>query len=106
MITLLLVVLKPAGSLAFWLELAALAALLGMHTCYWILTHPVNNFWLKNSDLKEITAAFFSFDPLSLAGRTGNLDWTRLRDRWELSHVVRAGFGLASLILLVTAIAV
>jgi len=34
------------------------------------------------------------------------LDWTALRDRWEYSHVVRAGLGLLSLTLLATAVAI
>jgi hypothetical protein len=65
----------------------------------------VNNFWLKDIELNGIGAGFFSFDPLSRTGRSGNAGWTRPRDRWQLSHVVCAAFGLASLILLVTAIA-
>jgi hypothetical protein len=32
-------------------------------------------------------------------------EWTELRDRWEYSHVLRAGFGLAGLILIVAAVA-
>jgi hypothetical protein len=63
-------------------------------------------FGFKDFELKEVGAGFFSFDPLSRNGHSGNVDWTRLRDRWEFSHVLRAAFGLASLILLVTAIAV
>jgi hypothetical protein len=31
--------------------------------------------------------------------------WKKLRDRWEFSHVVRAVLGLASLMLLATAVA-
>jgi hypothetical protein len=32
------------------------------------------------------------------------LDWTALRDRWEYSHVARAGASMPGLILLVTAV--
>jgi hypothetical protein len=98
---LLIVVLiagMPAGSTGFWLAVAALLALLAMHVVYWLVTHPVNNFWLKDVELQAAGAGFFSFDPLKRT--TGpDLEWTYLRDRWEFSHVLRAGP------LLVTAIA-
>jgi len=77
-----------------------------MQASYWLLTHPVNNFWLKNAELKGTGKAFFSTDPLNRIDNLRALDWTKLRDRWELSHVVRAAFGLASLICLVTAMTV
>jgi hypothetical protein len=41
---LLLVFLTPAGSLAFWLKMTAFVALLALHACYWLLTHPVKQF--------------------------------------------------------------
>lgn len=101
----LLLVVTPHGTAAFWLTTAAFAALLVMHMTYWPLTHPVNNFWLKHADLKVMSAGFFSFDPLKRAAGSGEPDWTVLRDRWEFSHVVRAGLGVLSLILIITATA-
>lgn len=106
LLTLLLVFLVPAGSLRFWLTTAAAIALLVMHACYWFLTHPVNNFWLKDIHLKGIGAGFFSFGTLNRARSSGTAEWTELRDRWEYSHVARAVFGLISLALLITALAV
>jgi hypothetical protein len=103
--TLILVFLTPTGSTAFWLTLGAFLALLAMHAAYWILTHPVNNFWLKDFELKGFGAGFFAFDPLKRGAGSHAPDWTVLRDRWEHSHVVRAGLGLLSLTLLVTAVA-
>lgn len=103
--TLVLLILTPAGSAAFWLTLGALAALLLMHAAYWLLTHPVNNFWLKDVTLKAGGARFFAFDPLRRKAGSDPPDWTLLRDRWESSHVVRAGLGLVSLLLLATAVA-
>jgi len=35
-----------------------------MHATYWLVTHPVNNFWLRDFDPKKIAGGFFSFDPL------------------------------------------
>lgn len=101
-----LLVVTPFGRTTFWLTAGAFLALLAMHAAYWLLTHPVNNFWLKDVKLTDATSGFFAFDPLKRTGDSGEPDWTQLRDRWEFSHVVRAGFGLVSLILLVTAVAV
>jgi hypothetical protein len=46
---LILLVLTPAGTQAFWWTLAGLIALAIMHAAYWVLTHPVNKFWTKGS---------------------------------------------------------
>jgi hypothetical protein len=96
----------PWGSVPFWLAAAAFLALVAMHSCYWLLTHPVNNFWLKDFKLKGAGRGFFAFDPMHRQASTSSPDWRALRDRWEYSHVVRAGFGLIALALLVTAVAV
>lgn len=105
LVTLLLLILTPVGA-AFWLTLGALVALVAMHAAYWLLTHPVNNFWLKDFELKGPAAGFFSFIPLNRTDDPGKLDWTALRDRWEISHVMRAVLGLAGLLLLVAAVAI
>ena len=99
-----LLFLLPTGDIAFWLTAGALLSLLAMHAAYWLLTHPVNNFWLKDVDLKGAGARFFAF---ASAGRKDGVDasWTNLRDQWEISHVVRAVFGFLSLLLLATAVA-
>jgi hypothetical protein len=39
-----------------------------------------------------------------LHNETRSADWTKLRDRWEYSHVARAGLALASLTVLVIAV--
>jgi hypothetical protein len=103
--TFLLLILSPAGSAVFWLTLGALGALIAMHAAYWILTHPVNNFWLKDFELKGAGAGFFAFDPLRRRGRAQPPGWTDLRDRWEYSHVLRAVLALLALALLVTSVA-
>lgn len=53
-----LIVLTPFGSNSFWLLGGAFLALAAMHAAYWLLTHPVNNFWLKDVKLKTAGAAF------------------------------------------------
>jgi hypothetical protein len=102
-VVLALMLLTPQRA-AFWLTTGALAALVLMHAAYWLVTHPVNNFWLKDVRLTSAGAGFFAFNPQRWSGRQP--DWTELRDRWEFSHVARAGFGFVSLILLVSAVAV
>jgi len=103
---LVLTIVTPTGTAAFWLTLGALTALAAMHAVYWLATHPVNNFWLKDFRLRGVSARFFGLAPSRRAGGTGTLEWTALRDQWEYSHVARAGLGLLSLALLATAVAI
>ena len=105
LLTAALLFLMPGGTTAFWLTAGAFAGLLAMHAAYWILTHPVNNFWLKDTQLGGTGARFFAFGAQRASTAAESTDWTALRDRWERSHVVRAVLGLASLVLLATAIA-
>lgn len=103
---LVLTIVTPTGTAAFWLTLGALVALAAMHAVYWLATHPVNNFWLKDFRLRGASARFFGLKPLRHTGGTGVPDWTVLRHQWEYSHVVRAGLGLLSLALLATALVI
>jgi hypothetical protein len=106
--TIVLLVLTPWGSADFWLTLVALLGVLAMQAVYWIFTHPVNNFWLKDEKLGGLGAGFFSLGSASKQAHesdTRPLDWTTLRDRWEYSHVARAGLVFLSFIALVNAIA-
>ncbi|MFE0755835.1 anthrone oxygenase family protein [Inquilinus sp. NPDC058860] len=91
-IVLVLLLLTPAGGADFWWVAAAFAALVAMHAAYWLLTHPVNGFWLRNRDLKRMGRGFFAFDPLHRGTSETSIEenWTVYRDRWERSHVVRA----------------
>jgi len=98
-----LVALTPTGGAAFWLSVAAFIALAMMHGVYWVLTHPVNNFWVEGVNMGAAGRRFFG---IGATGRRGEPpDWTVMRNRWEYSHVIRAGLGLTSQTLLVTAIA-
>jgi hypothetical protein len=49
----------------------------------------LNRVWLKDTELSAAASRFFS-----AGGQRGREapadDWTRLRERWEYSHVVRA----------------
>jgi hypothetical protein len=101
--TALLLWRTPAGTADFWLVLGALLGLAGMQAVYWMVTHPVNKVWVEGESLGDAGSAFFSFAAGSRGEREAN-DWTRLRDRWEASHVERAALSGASFILLVIAV--
>jgi Domain of unknown function (DUF1772) len=104
--TAVLLFATPWGTADFWLTLVALLGLVGMHAAYWILTHPVNKFWLEDEELGGFGAGFFSF--ASAGARQDEnrpVDWTDLRNRWEYSHVVRAGLSAVSLVALAVAVA-
>jgi hypothetical protein len=84
--------------------LLAFLGLVGMQAVYWILTHPVNRFWLRGQTLGASGSSFFSIASAGRAqGEPGSEDWKRLRNRWEYSHVIRAGLALVSFISLATA---
>ena len=89
-----------------WWVLGALVLLLVMHAVYWIVTHPVNSFWLRDQRLTSVSAGFFSFGARKGAGPSPRAaDWTALRDRWEYSHVARAALAMLSLLLMLIAVA-
>ena len=102
--TLALLCLTPGGSLAFWLTFAAFACLLAMHAAYWILTHPVNDFWLRETKPQGLGGRFFSLDPLGRTPAGAGADWVALRGRWEYSHVLRAGLAMLGFLLLIVAV--
>jgi hypothetical protein len=100
-----LLFLVPTGSGAFWFTLAAFVALAAMHGVYWLLTHPVNKFWVEGITMSKAGSLFFGTDATDRKESGRPPDWTVLRNRWEYSHVVRAVLGLTSQILLTIAIA-
>jgi hypothetical protein len=102
---LVLVVVTPYGSAAFWLTLAGFFALVAAHLVYWARTHPVNNFWLEGTKLSAAGSAFFRAGTGHRESPALAEEWTDLRDRWEHSHVARAALTLLALTLLATAIA-
>jgi hypothetical protein len=86
----ILLFLIPAGK-PFWWAGIALLMLVASHAVYWLVTHPVNGFWLKDFELSGLSGAFFSvFAPPQTA------DWQQLRDVWEYSHVARACLAMLS----------
>jgi hypothetical protein len=105
--TLVLLLLTPAHSPAFWWILTALIALVAMHAVYWVVTHPVNKYWLKDTSLQGLGGEFFALDPMKkgAAAEAGSEGWKKLRDKWEYSHVLRAVLAAVALVALIVATA-
>jgi Domain of unknown function (DUF1772) len=105
--TLVLLLWTPVDHPAFWLTLTAFVALLAMHAVYWVVTHPVNKFWLRDTRLEGLGGRFFALDPVKqgAASEEGSDDWRKLRDRWEYSHVARAVLAVIAFICLLVAVA-
>lgn len=106
LLLLIMLFATPFGSPPFLFTAIALVALLAMHATYWLLTHPVNNFWLRDTKVEGLGARFFQVDPFGDTRSSRDSNWVRLRDRWEFSHIVRAGFGMVALVCLAAALAV
>jgi anthrone oxygenase-like protein len=92
----LMIATPPGGR--FWL-VAAFGAFVVVHAIYWVLIHPVNNFWIKDFDLARPGRGLFAFG----AQDQSATDWTALRDRWEYAHLARAVVALIGFMLLVSA---
>ena len=88
-----LLYLTPAATSRFWWTAGALLLMLAAHTVYWLMTHPINNFWVKDVATSGAGSAFFSTFANTQTG-----DWTELRDTWERSHAVRACLHVLALI--------
>ncbi len=97
--------LTRGSGAAFWLTLAAFLALAALHLVYWMLTHPVNNFWVKDVKMNRPGARFFGLSPAPRSGGQ-ELEWTELRDQWERSHLIRAVLGVVGLLLLTISLVV
>jgi len=100
-----LLLVTPRASVDFWLTVVAVIGLIGMQGVYWIVTHPINQFWVEDVKLNRAGAGFFAFGT-DRTRRDKNLplDWTKLRNRWEYSHVARAACALVSFVALIIAI--
>jgi hypothetical protein len=95
-----LALLTPFGSIRFWLMLAAFAGLVGMMAVFWLVTQPVNKYWVTGQDMGALGAGFFRVG----TDRRRGADWTELRDRWEYSHLARAALASGSLLALATSL--
>jgi len=100
-VTLVLVLATPGGTEPFWLALVALVGMIAMHGVYWVFVHPVNRYWLGGQPIGGLGGRFFG---LGVTASDRNPDWTRARDRWEYSHVIRAALTSVSLVALLVSI--
>jgi hypothetical protein len=90
----------PMGSLEFWLLGGALVAMGAVQGIFWIMTQPVNRYWLRTTELGRSAGRFFETGE-DAAPR----DWREARDVWERSHVLRAIASTIGLLLLTTSVA-
>jgi hypothetical protein len=95
-IVMVLILLVPAPAYHIVFLIVALAGLGGMQVIYWLVTHPVNKVWIAEERLSAAGERFFK----SGFSSTESRDWVVLRNRWEYSHVARAGCSIVSLIAL------
>jgi hypothetical protein len=103
--TLLLVLATPVQSASLGWTVAAFLALSAMHGAYWTITHPANQFWLLRTPTSSIApVGFFATHPLPRPPMAAT-GWSRMRSRWEYSHILRAVLGGISLLALVTGLA-
>jgi len=94
--TAILLLLTRHGTTAFWLTLIALLGLAGMQIVFWSVTQPVNQYWVQGKEMGKAGSQFFATG----AGTSKTADWQQLRDRWERSHVIRAGLAMFSFVAL------
>lgn len=75
LLALVLLFTTPTGTLVYWLTIAGFIALLAMHVTYWVLTHPLNNFWLGSTKLTGAGIRFFAWvhraPPMTCSRRIG-----------------------------------
>jgi hypothetical protein len=100
--TLALLFNTPQGSSAFWLTLGAVCGTASMQLIYWVLIHPTNKFWLQSGNV-ALGSAGSGFFGAGSGAASGEVDWTRFRDRWEYSHIARAVLAFMSFLLLLVA---
>ncbi|WP_292234342.1 DUF1772 domain-containing protein [Mesorhizobium sp.] len=98
--------LMSGGPVQFRLIAGALAGLLIMQLVFWFMTQPINKHWLQEVELTAPTKRFFATEGRDEPALPPTQEWTVVRNRWELSHVLRAALAMLSLILLTTAIAI
>jgi hypothetical protein len=71
-----------------------------MHAVFWLVTQPVNRFWLAEEVLDPASERYFGArEAFNSKGPT----WTVLRDRWEYSHLARAVPAVTPFVLLLIA---
>jgi hypothetical protein len=101
--TIVLLFNTPQGTMAFWQTLIAVCATACMQVIYWLLIHPTNKYWLQSGSVALGSAGSGFFGVGSASAASGDVEWTRFRDRWEYSHIARAVLAFISFLLLLAA---
>ncbi|PRD42926.1 hypothetical protein C5748_14260 [Phyllobacterium phragmitis] len=83
--------------------LIALLGTVAMNAIFWFAVQPVNSYWMEGHAVSSFAASFFRIGAMREDQR---LQWTRLRDRWEYSHLARAVASSVSLLALVISLAI
>jgi len=104
--TLVLVLLTPHHNPAFWWTVVAFIAVMATHVVFWVITQPVNRYWVSQLKLPNAAQHFFSVDAGNRQAKTLQERWEALRNRWEYSHVTRAILAGLGLIALTIAVAI
>lgn len=84
--------LERQAGMDSWLLMVAFAAVVVAHLIFWIVTQPVNRYWLNNFQLHGLAETFFKSGAVQgsqMAAKDGR-DWKEMRNRWEASHLMRA----------------
>jgi hypothetical protein len=98
----ILLFLTPRASVDFWLTVIAVIGLIGMQGVYWMVTHPINRFWVEDMKMNRAGAGFFALgSDRPRPDKDLPLDWTKLRNRWEYSQLARAACALVSFVALI-----
>ena len=104
--TLVLVLLTPRNNPAFWWTVVAFIAVTATHLVFWVITQPVNRYWVSQMKLPNAAQHFFSVDAGNRQAKGLQEQWEALRNRWEYSHVTRAILAGVGLIALTIAVAI
>src|ERR1051325_2897705 len=78
--TLLLVILTPHDNPAFLWTLIAFVAVTGAHVVFWVVTQPVNRYWVSQLKLSKSAERFFS-------ANEGEAQTKGSKDGWETLRV-------------------
>ena len=66
-----LLVLTPRQLPQFWLIAGALVALIVVQAIFWLMTQPVNKYWLQNTALSRVATRFFDTGTAAPSAESG-----------------------------------
>ena len=106
LLTLILLLLTPAGTEKFNWIAAAFSSLMVMHLVYWTVSYPVKNSWGRRERLIAAGRRFFGLSSTAeqAAQQKRENHWPEVKRFWEYSHVVRAFFAFVSVVTLGVAV--